>query len=496
MSLIGAVSLTNKEGVFLGEVSLSNLNLEPEQIVYSSDGVNMSGLDIGTGLQKNVDSLITVFNPSIGNDAIYINDGYTDIQTGINNATQGDVVSVSSGSFGGADITIANKQNIAIICPYRGQGSTICELAGGRGLSIANTSSTITINSLQIEGLLTLGATGNNYFTNLQCVGGITISAGATGNYFFYMSEIAGVITVPNTFAGVLFFSECNFAGASFSLNNVSPLQVQITQSLNLPTSRPVKATFSANNADTSQQITTDTKFLNNSQTNSGKYLSSDGANGIVWSTLPSGSGVSISNQTANAIPFCTSTNNSLDCSANLIYDPTINRLTVSGGQILAADIQTSSFSALGITASDLTITNINSAPYPPTIALPAGVLKQFYYLSTQTPSQSGFTISILTPVQLSFNLAKRYKITVVYNFNVVGGGSGTSACTFAIRDDDSNTLQQIQMNLSKPHQVATIIFNIEPVMALSFLHFLPSSGDQIENSASDSIIWDIQEIN
>jgi hypothetical protein len=287
MSLIGAVSLTNKQGLFLGSVNLDNLNLDPEQIVYSSDGINMSGLDIGTGLQKNVDSLVTVFNPNIMNDAIYINDGYTDIQTGINNATAGDVISVSSGSFGGADITIANKQNIAIICPYRGQGSTICELAGGRGLSIANTSSTITINSLQIEGLLTLGATGNNYFTNLQCLGGITISAGATGNYFFYMSEIAGVITVPNTFAGVLFFSECNFAGASFSLNNVSPLQVQITQSLNLPTSRPVKATFSANNADTSQQITTNTKFLNDSQTNSGKYLSSDGANGIVWSTLP-----------------------------------------------------------------------------------------------------------------------------------------------------------------------------------------------------------------
>jgi hypothetical protein len=114
MSLIGAVSLTNKEGVFLGQVSLSNLNLDPEQIVYSSDGINMSGLDIGTGLQKNVDSLITVFNPSIGNDAIYINDGITDIQTGINNATAGDVVSVSSGSFGGSTVTISNKQNIAI----------------------------------------------------------------------------------------------------------------------------------------------------------------------------------------------------------------------------------------------------------------------------------------------------------------------------------------------------------------------------------------------
>jgi hypothetical protein len=139
---------------------------------------------------------------------------------------------------------------------------------------------------------------------------------------------------------------------------------------------------------------------------------------------------------------------------------------------------------------------NINSNPYPPTIVLPAGVLTQFYYLSTQAPTQTGFTVSILTPVQLTFNIAKRYKITVVYNFNVLGSGSGSSACTFAIRDDDSTTLEQIQMNLSKRHQVATIIFNIEPVMALSYLEFLAASGDQIENSATDSIIWDVQEIN
>ena len=366
-NLIGAVSLSNNTGVFLGSVNLNNLNLDPNQIVYSSDGVNMSGLNIGDGLQKVNDELITTFNPAIGTSSniIYINDGVSDIQTGINNATQGDVINVSSGSYGGATITINNKQNIAIICPYRGQGSTICELAGGRGLTIANTSSTITINSLQIEGLLTLGATGNNYFTNLQCLSGITVSAGATGNYFFYMSEIAGAITVPNTFAGVLFFSECNFAGASFSLNNVSPLQVQITQSLNLPTSRPVKATFSANNADTSQQITTNTKFLNDSNTNSGKYLSSDGVNGIVWSTLPSGSGLSATNQAVKRVPYCTSTNNVLNCEEMFSYDEALDKLSVPS--IGATDIQTSTLSANTITASYLeSVIEINNQPYPP----------------------------------------------------------------------------------------------------------------------------------
>jgi len=456
-----------------------------------------SSYSFGAGLDTLNDVLFTVGNPAIQtvSNIIYVNDGVNDIQSAIDNSTSGNVISVSSGSYGGLTVLISGKQNISIIAPIRGQG-TICELAGGRGLSIAASSSLITINSLQIEGLLTLAATGNNYFTNIQCLSGITVSSGASGNYFFRDCEIAGLVSVPATFAGVIAFGQCNFSGGSFSLLNASPLQVQFGLCLNLPTTRPTNATYGGANSDTTLQITMNSKFLNDSISNSGKYLSSDGNNGIIWSSLPSGSGVTISNQTVNEIPFCTSTNNILDCNANLTYDPTINRLTVSSGQIVAADIQTSSFSALGIVASDLTITNINSQPYPQVATLPAGVLKQSYYLSTQTPAQSGFTISILTPVKILFDITKRYKVTIVYNFNVMGGGSGTSVCTFALRDDDGTTLQQIQMTLSKPHQVVTLVFNIQPAMSLSFLTFLAASGDQIENGANDSIIWDVEEIN
>ena len=53
MSLVGAVSLTNKEeGLFLGSVNLDNLNVDPNQLVYSTDGINMSGLNISSGLQQ------------------------------------------------------------------------------------------------------------------------------------------------------------------------------------------------------------------------------------------------------------------------------------------------------------------------------------------------------------------------------------------------------------------------------------------------------------
>jgi hypothetical protein len=190
------------------------------------------------------------------------------------------------GSFGGDTVTISGKSNIAIIGPDRGQG-TICELSGGRGLTLGSTSTgNITITNLQIEGLLTLAGSGNNYFTNLDCLGGITIPSGATGNYFFKSCGISGAITVPNTFAGVIAFNQCNFAGATFSLNNSSPLQVQIVLALNLPLARPTNATYGSANSDTNLHITTDTRYLrvNNSVGVSGQILYSGGSgNSTYW---------------------------------------------------------------------------------------------------------------------------------------------------------------------------------------------------------------------
>ena len=193
---------------------------------------------------------------------------------------------VSSGSFGGATVTIDGKNNIAIICPIRGQG-TICELAAGRALTLEATSSGISINALQIEGLLTLSATGNNYFTNVQPVGGITITAGAVGSYFFNSCEISGLITVPNTFAGLLVFTQCNFDGATFSLLNPSPLQVQFGLCVNLPVTRPTNATYGSSNVDSTQQITLNTKYINvNGSVGAiGQYLTSNGAStSAIWS--------------------------------------------------------------------------------------------------------------------------------------------------------------------------------------------------------------------
>jgi hypothetical protein len=222
--------------------------------------------------------------------SVYVNAGVNDIQSGIDSAAAGQVVHVSSGSFGGSTVEIAGKQNIAIIAPPRGQGA-ICELSNGRALTLASTSTgSISIANLQIEGLTTLAGSGNNYFTNLQCQGGITISAGATGNYFFDACEIAGAVTVPATFAGVLVFGRCNMAGATFALSNSSPLQVQFALCTNLPATRPTNATFGTANSDTTLQVTTNTKFLRgpaNSTGTAGQMLYSGGAEGIYWGPSP-----------------------------------------------------------------------------------------------------------------------------------------------------------------------------------------------------------------
>ena len=227
--------------------------------------------------------------PGLQRSIIYVNDNVTDIQDGINAAVSGNAVYMSPGSYGGSDVVINDKQNIAIVGVNRGQG-VICELSNGRGLTLSSScNGSMTISSLQIEGLLTLAGKNNNYFTSLQCLGGISISQNATGHYFFSDCDISGPVTVPATFGGLITFSRCNMAGATFSLSNPSPLQVQIALCINLPVSRPTNATYGSSNSDASLNITTDTTNLriNQSLGTSGQVLTSGGTTGpAYWSSV------------------------------------------------------------------------------------------------------------------------------------------------------------------------------------------------------------------
>jgi hypothetical protein len=230
--------------------------------------------DLTSEISRATSAESTIISNMIRTGTIYVNDNIKDIQSGINEAVVGNVIMVSMGSYGGNTVLLSGKSNIAIICPNRGQ-QTICELSGGRGLTIdSSCTGSITISNLQIEGLFTIAGKGNNYFTDLQCKGGITISPGSTGYYFFKSCEISGAIIVPSTFQGLITFNQCNFSGATFSFNNPSPLQVQITLCLNLPVTRPTSATYGSANADTNLSITTDTTYLrvNNSLGTNGQF--------------------------------------------------------------------------------------------------------------------------------------------------------------------------------------------------------------------------------
>jgi hypothetical protein len=145
----------------------------------------------------------------------------------------------------------------------------------------------MSISNLQIEGLLTLAGNYNNYFTSLQCQGGITILENAAGNYFFSDCDISGNVTVP-IFGGLITFSRCNMSGAIFSLSNQSPLQVQFALCINLPVSRPTNATYGSSNSDASLKITTDTTNIriNNSLGTSGQVLTSGGTGPAYWSSV------------------------------------------------------------------------------------------------------------------------------------------------------------------------------------------------------------------
>lgn len=228
-------------------------------------------------------------------NTVYVNDNVNDIQSAVDSATQGDAIMVGAGSYGGSTLTITGKQNIAIICPNRANGQTITELAAGRGLTIApNCTGSITIASLQIEGLLTLGGTGNYYFQNVQALAGITITAGTTGTFFFQNCEVAGLITIPNTFAGAIVFGQTNMTGATYSLNNLSPLQVQFALCTGLPTSRPTNATYGSTNSDTALTITTDTNILKvgGSVGTANQVLTSQGAGlPTIWADATGGGG-------------------------------------------------------------------------------------------------------------------------------------------------------------------------------------------------------------
>ena len=331
MSLVGAVSLTNKEGLFLGSVNLDNLNLEPNQIVYSSDGINMSGLNVGDGLQKVLDELQTVGNPDIQltSNSVYVNDnvGTTPIQTAIDLSTQSDVIYISAGSYGEPQVNINNKYNIALQAPD--VGNTICELING--IIINGTSELIRLSNLQIKPNSTstqINGVGRFYFKNVVFSGSVSqthaiVIGNSVTKYMTFMNcefDQYCNISISNLLAAPIYFINCNFGGATINFANASPLLVIMSNCSGLvsyPASN--KATLVGLNVLTTGASQVSTTNVNLSTINGSAYP-------------PASSGVVVNNQTEGSIPFCTATSNTLDCGQDLLWFPTQKLLSTNFG--------------------------------------------------------------------------------------------------------------------------------------------------------------------
>lgn len=316
MSLIGAVSLTNQDnGLYLGKVSIDNLNVSSNQILYSTDGVNITGLNPSTGLDVLESSLVTVGNPEIQltSNSLYVNDNYSTIQSKVNEVSQADVIYISSGSYG-ETVTISDKYNIALQAPAA--ASTICEILSG--VIINGTSELIRLSNLQIKGIESkINGVGRQKLENIVFTGSSsqthTIQFGKDSTKFITVlnSEFDNYcnLSVSNTFASVIYFINCNFGGCAFNLAQSSNLQVIFNNCAGF-TAFPAKATYVGMNVLTSGVSNLSTTNINGS-------------------AYPPASGVSVSNQSTTRIPYETAVNNSLNSNSNLTFNDLSNTLAV-----------------------------------------------------------------------------------------------------------------------------------------------------------------------
>jgi hypothetical protein len=159
-------------------------------------------------------------------NSFYVNDGVNDIQAVHDDASfgQGDVIFVSSGSYGGSTLSLT-KSNFSILPPPTGINS-ICELVD-RGLTISGVDCTrIRIRSLQIEGnTLINGTLGRHLFKSVTFLGTTTINNGTSNFITFEDCEFSGAITIASNVSATIYFNRCSFGGVAISSSLVNPLQ-------------------------------------------------------------------------------------------------------------------------------------------------------------------------------------------------------------------------------------------------------------------------------
>ena len=213
-------------------VSIQNINLSANQILYTVDGATISGLNPSSGLSVVSTDLKTVGNPAIQlvSNSLFANDNTVSIQSQIDIISQADVLYISSGSYT-ENLTITNKINCGLVAPL--VGNSITEIVGN--LTLSGTSEQVRFSNLQFDGALsTIGGVGRHFFERDTFQGSamvphvINIGSGMSQFITFENCEFDQYCTVniSATFANVCYFINCNFDGATINLLQASPLQV------------------------------------------------------------------------------------------------------------------------------------------------------------------------------------------------------------------------------------------------------------------------------
>lgn len=169
------------------------------------------------------------YTTGIRSNVRYVNDGELDIQAAIDavGAEQGKAIYLSPGSYGGATVTVTDKVNLRIIGPATTSGSHLCELSGGRAMTISGATSTrIGLMNFEIEGGLTITGTQGRHYLRDMILGGLVIS-GSTSNFLVFQNcSFTGPVSVNVPLGTLVYFIQCDFGNQTVTNTSVVPQQV------------------------------------------------------------------------------------------------------------------------------------------------------------------------------------------------------------------------------------------------------------------------------
>ena len=205
-------------------------------------------------------------------NAFYVNDNVNMLEDVLPLMSVGDVVYISSGSFGSDNSLIINKTNIGIIAPN--VHPPITEIIY---TNVSIQGSQIRVSNLQFDSPVVI-TSANSRFDDCDFTNNLTITP--SGYMTFNNCEFIGTghtLTVsPN--AGAVLFTNCNMDGITIVLQNPSPLQVFFNNCVGF-SSYPANATYAGLNAKqdlTSNLTITSVKYNGNNTTQTIAYLNND----------------------------------------------------------------------------------------------------------------------------------------------------------------------------------------------------------------------------